>query len=93
MRPGEAPAIAPKATAGQALGNKAKGSTLASAAETAARGEIHVKTSGLSFDEKSGVATTDQHVDFSMAQGSGSSDGRHLRLASRACWCCDRRWS
>ncbi|MGA3263491.1 MAG: LptA/OstA family protein, partial [Terracidiphilus sp.] len=70
-----APAIAPKATAGQALGGKAKGSTLTSAAETAERGEIHVKTSGLSFDEKSGVATTDQHVDFSVVQGSGSSMG------------------
>jgi lipopolysaccharide export system protein LptA len=75
MRPGVAPAIAPKATARQALSGKAKGSTLASAAETAERGEIHVKTSGLSFDEKSGVATTDRHVDFSVVQGSGSSMG------------------
>ena len=75
MRPGVAPAIAPRATPGQVAGGKPKGSTLASAAETAARGEIHVKTSGLTFDEKSGLAKTDQHVDFSMVQGSGSSMG------------------
>ena len=45
------------------------------AAETAAEGEIHIKTSGLVFDQNSGVATTDEHVEFSMAQGSGSSMG------------------
>jgi len=75
MRPGVAPAIAPKATPGQAVGDKQKGSALASAAETAARGEIHVKTSGLTFDQKSGIATTSQHVDFAMAQRTGSSMG------------------
>ncbi|MGA9672096.1 MAG: LptA/OstA family protein [Terracidiphilus sp.] len=74
MKPGVAPAVAPKATAAQAVGDKAKGS-LAAAAGTAASGEIHVKTSGLTFDQKSGVATTSQHVDFSMVQGSGSSMG------------------
>ena len=75
MRPGVAPAIAPKAAAGKAAPENIKSKKLASAAETAARGEIHVKTSGLTFDEKSGVATTGQHVDFSMVQGSGSSMG------------------
>jgi lipopolysaccharide export system protein LptA len=75
MRPGVAPAIAPKAAAGQAVKDKPKSAPVASLAETAARGEIHVKTSGLSFDQKSGVATTSQHVDFSMAQGAGSSLG------------------
>ena len=34
-----------------------------------------MKTSGLTFDQKSGVATTSQRVDFSMAQGAGSSMG------------------
>jgi lipopolysaccharide export system protein LptA len=48
---------------------------LANAAATAERGEIHVKTSGLTFDTKSGVATTAEHVDFSAIQGSGSSMG------------------
>jgi lipopolysaccharide export system protein LptA len=75
MRPGVAPAIAPKATAGQAVGEKLKGAPVASMAEAAEHGEIHVKTSGLTFDQKSGVARTSQHVDFSMAQGTGSSMG------------------
>jgi lipopolysaccharide export system protein LptA len=75
MRPGVAPAIAPKAAPMQAVGEKLKGAPVASVAEEAARGEIHVKTSGLTFDQKSGVATTSQHVDFSMVQAKGSSMG------------------
>jgi lipopolysaccharide export system protein LptA len=75
MRPGVAPLIAPKAAVSHAVGEKRKGAPVATAAETAARGEIHVKTSGLTFDQKSGVARTSQHVDFSMVQGSGSSIG------------------
>jgi lipopolysaccharide export system protein LptA len=75
MRPGEAPAIAPKATAAQALGDKPKGGALAAVAQTAESGEIHVKTSGLVFDRNSGVATTSQEVEFSVAQGSGSALG------------------
>ena len=75
MRPGVAPAIAPKATTGHVAGDKAKGGTLASVAEAASHGEIHVKTSGVVFDEKSGVATTGQHVDFSSIQGNGISTG------------------
>jgi len=73
MRPGVAPAIAPKASAAKA--EKGKPTPIASVAETAQRGEIHVKTSGLTFDTRSGVATTGEHVDFSMVQGSGSSVG------------------
>jgi lipopolysaccharide export system protein LptA len=75
MRPGVAPAIAPKATPGQAVGGKPKGSTLAAAAQTASSGQIHVKTSGLTFDQNSGVATAPERVEFSMAQGSGSAMG------------------
>ena len=75
MRPGVAPAIAPKVIPDQAVGGKAISKPLASAAETAAAGEIHVKTSGLVFDWNSGVTTTSQHVDFSVAQGAGSSMG------------------
>jgi lipopolysaccharide export system protein LptA len=75
MRPGEAPAIAPKAATGHVLNDKRKGAPVSTLAETAARGEIHVKTSGLTFDQKSGTATTSQHVDFSMVQGAGSSMG------------------
>jgi len=78
MRPGEAPAIAPKASAGaarKAKAEKGKQTPIATAAQTAERGEIHVKTSGLTFDTQSGKATTSEHVDFSMVQGSGSSMG------------------
>ena len=71
MRPGVAPAIAPKA----AVAGNSKPNALSSAAATAASGEIHVKTSGLSFDQKSGIATTDQHVEFAVTQGTGSSEG------------------
>ena len=75
MRPGVAPAIAPRVTPGQAIGDKPKGSMLAAAAQTASSGQIHVKTSGLTFDQNSGVATTPERVEFSMAQGKGSAIG------------------
>ena len=73
MRPGEAPAIAPKAK--QALDGKAKGKPLSQAAQPASAGAIHVETSGLSFNQKTRVASTTQHVEFSMARGSGSAMG------------------
>ena len=75
MRPGVTPAIAPKKAQNRPVGNKSKTSALAAGAATAASGEIHVKTSGLAFDWKSGVATTAERVDFSMVQGTGSSMG------------------
>jgi lipopolysaccharide export system protein LptA len=37
--------------------------------------QIDVKTSGVTFDQDTGQVTTVQHVDFSMASGSGSSIG------------------
>ena len=54
---------------------KAGPGPVATAAEVAERDQIHIKTSGLSFDTKSGVATTAEHVDFSTEQGTGSSLG------------------
>ncbi len=78
MRPRDAaspPGRTPKAIPDQAMSEKVKSKPLASAAEAAAAGEIHVKTSGLVFDWNSGVTTTSQHVDFSMSQGAGSSMG------------------
>jgi lipopolysaccharide export system protein LptA len=75
MRPGEAPAIAPKATPAQALGDKPKTGALVAVAQTAEHGEIHVKTSGLVFDQKSGVASTTERVEFALAQGNGSASG------------------
>ena len=41
----------------------------------AAPKQIHVKTSGVTFDRDSGMVTTMQRVDFDMAQGSGTSTG------------------
>ena len=80
MRPGVAPAVAPKAIATKlaprvTVGVKSEEKPLASAAQAAAQGEIHIKTSGLTFDQSSGIATTSQHVDFALAQGNGSSMG------------------
>jgi lipopolysaccharide export system protein LptA len=70
-RPGVAPAVAPNATAEKA----ASKTPLAGAANDAAAGQIDVKTSGLTFDQKTGIATTDQRVQFSTLQGDGSSTG------------------
>jgi lipopolysaccharide export system protein LptA len=74
-RPGEAAAVLPQANPQPAAGEKSKSNPLTAAAQTAARGEIHVKTSGLTFDQQSGVVTATERVDFSMIQGSGSSVG------------------
>jgi lipopolysaccharide export system protein LptA len=71
MKPGVAPAVAPKATAGQAV----KGTALENAEQMAAAGQIEVKTSGLTFNQKTGTATTEQRVEFALAQGSGSATG------------------
>jgi lipopolysaccharide export system protein LptA len=78
MRPGVAPSIAPKAApgAGDPKSN-AKPNALEAAEAKAAAGEIHVKADGVTFDQKSGVATTDQHVEFVLAQGTGSAIGAH----------------
>ena len=45
------------------------------AAHAGPNNEIHVKTSGLSFNQNTGVATTAERVDFSTAQAGGSSIG------------------
>jgi lipopolysaccharide export system protein LptA len=49
------------------------------AAET---GHVQVKTSGVSFDRNSGVATTTQRVDFSITQGTGSAVGASFNSQS-----------
>jgi lipopolysaccharide export system protein LptA len=75
MRPGVAPAIAPKVAAGHIASDVPKGSPVASVVEAVKQGEIHAKTSGLTFDKNSRVASTSQQVIFSAMQGSGSSMG------------------
>ncbi|HWE86410.1 MAG TPA: LptA/OstA family protein [Terracidiphilus sp.] len=79
MQPMATPAVAegvrgakpakPK-TAPAPLSNPAK-----AAAQSVAKGQIDVKTSGLTFDSDSGAAATAARVEFSTAQGSGSSEG------------------
>ena len=70
-RPGVAPAIAPKATPGKAAGK----TPLGGVANGASEGQIDVKTSGLTFDQKTGLATTNERVEFSTLRGNGSSQG------------------
>jgi len=71
MRSTEAPAVAPTAT----RAHPPKNTPLENAAQKASLSEIHVKTSGLVFDQKSGVATTAERVEFAVTQGNGSSQG------------------
>ncbi|UWZ83497.1 hypothetical protein [Occallatibacter riparius] len=70
-RPTEAPAVAP----GAKPQLPAKSGPLANAANEVASGQIVVKTSGLTFDQKTGSATTAQRVEFAVVQGQGSSQG------------------
>jgi lipopolysaccharide export system protein LptA len=55
--------------------NLAKDLAPVTAARAGPNDAIHVKTSGLSFNQKTGVATTAERVDFSTEQSSGSSMG------------------
>jgi lipopolysaccharide export system protein LptA len=71
MRPTEAPVVA-RGAHPQIL---PKSTPLSSAASSAASGQIDVKTSGLTFDQNSGIATTSQRVEFAVVQGQGSSIG------------------
>jgi lipopolysaccharide export system protein LptA len=74
--PGEAVAGAPRSARGASTAGAGPGnSPLQSVAATASQGEIHVKTSALTFDQKSGVATTAARVEFAVTQGNGSSIG------------------
>ena len=85
MRPGVKPAIsnlkpgAPKATSAKSAPAKpgaARGSQAASPVLGAITDDqIHIKTSGLTFNQNTGVATTEQRVDFALRQGSGNSIG------------------
>ena len=67
-----APSVAPKA---RTLADKAKQNALTAAAANSAKGEIDVRTSGLVFNQNTGVASTEAQVQFSTLQGSGSAVG------------------
>jgi lipopolysaccharide export system protein LptA len=74
-RLGEAAGVLPGGAQARVLSGMPKNGPLAAAAHGAKSGEIHVETSGLTFSQKTGVATTVEHVQFAMAQGSGSAVG------------------
>ena len=73
MKPTQGPADTQKAAHDQ-MGDQ-KNKSLASASHAESSGEIEVKTSGLTFDRNSGEASTDQRVEFTLTQGTGSAIG------------------
>ena len=87
MRPGVRPAIAAEVPgAGKNLSKDldkdlAKNKVPALVGQMA-DGQIHVQTSGLRFDQKTGRATTAERVDFVVSQASGSAIGADFDSAS-----------
>ena len=71
MRPGVKPAVAQLKPGSIKPGLPQTASNVSGITDN----EIHVKTSGLLFNQNSGVATTTQRVDFAVRQGSGNSIG------------------
>ncbi|HVN93807.1 MAG TPA: LptA/OstA family protein [Terracidiphilus sp.] len=66
----------PSTAAAMETAGKTKGRVIAEVgAAPGPAGQIDVKTSGVTFDRKSGLVTTSERVDFSTAQGSGSAIG------------------
>jgi len=65
MRPGSPTAASPDSAAAPSRSN----------ATMRREDEIHVKTSGLVFYQKTGVATTDKRVDFAVTEGTGNALG------------------
>jgi lipopolysaccharide export system protein LptA len=52
-----------------------QGSTAPSAQEGSQKDTVHVKTSGLVFNKKTGVASTTEKIEFHLAQAAGSATG------------------
>jgi lipopolysaccharide export system protein LptA len=81
MRPGVKPAISQikpgAAKPAEQVGTRGSGvnPTVSAVMGAITDDEIHVKTSGLTFNQKTGVATTGQRVDFALRQGSGNAMG------------------
>jgi lipopolysaccharide export system protein LptA len=73
MRPSSATSSSAAAQPANANAQPAKGNAAPGTQPPA--NEIYVKTSGITFDQKSGVLTTAQRADFSSGQGRGSSMG------------------
>ena len=75
MRPGATPAGVSSAPQVRPGVDKSIGSVQNVAAQAAERGQIAVKTSGLTFDRNNGQASTTEKVDFALSQGIGSAIG------------------
>ena len=73
MRPGVKPAIAQLKSGSKPQPRQEPAATTSAGQDTDS--EIHVKTSGLVFDQKSGLASTTQRVDFTLQQGTGNAVG------------------
>jgi lipopolysaccharide export system protein LptA len=72
MRPGTMPAVAADAGVKNPGKEPADGDGAGGSGNS---GEIHVKTRGLVFYQKTGVATTKERVDFEITQGTGNAIG------------------
>src|SRR5438067_1273157 len=65
-----------KATGDVMIDLQAKGTPPDDPAKTtASAGALHLKTSGLTFNEKTGIAETDKTIEFALPQGRGSAVG------------------
>ena len=65
----------PVATSSAAHNDAVAAAASAAAAVPAAQQVIHIKTSGLVFDQENQIATTTQHVEFSTPRGAGQAVG------------------
>ena len=72
VHPGQSLAISPQSNPQQTITHDTKDPKLAAAMRSASSGAIHVRTSGLSFNQKDGIATTANRVEFDLRGGSGS---------------------
>lgn len=72
---GQAMALAPDQSSNHPESGRELSSKLAAEGRNGAHGDIHVKTSGLIFNQNSNVASTSQHVEFSLNQDEGSATG------------------
>lgn len=74
-RPTSAQSSAGSNHATQTATSQKKSATPDPAGKAPAPDQIHVKTSGLTFNQNTGVATSTQHVEFDLPQGWGSAMG------------------
>jgi lipopolysaccharide export system protein LptA len=71
----DTPAVVSGTAKEKVLGDMPKTGPIAAAMANTEHGAVHVRTSGLLFDQKKGIVRTASRVDFDMAQGTGSAVG------------------